>query len=187
MRTASARATKAGRGNGALPFCVCVLQHQKHNEHRTQATSHTLARSLPLSRALDLALMYTFMPPPSLACIRARCTALDVIAVDRNNGVYSNDAMPTWGGNAVRGGEADGRLHMWVGARAEPSTPLASNDSYTCNSKVVHLVESKSGPGGSRFELASPQPLALGRMHYSPNTIKIPGQHPSSNQLTHFV
>eukprot|EP00729_Bicosta_minor_P017825 gene17825-22858_t len=103
------------------------------------------------------------------------CTALDVIAVDRNNGVYSNDAMPTWGGNAVRGGEADGRLHMWVGARAEPSTPLASNDSYTCNSKVVHLVESKSGPGGSRFELASPQPLALGRMHYSPNTIKIPG------------
>lgn len=99
------------------------------------------------------------------------CTVLDVQPLDPMNPGYRNLSMPTWSGNVI---EEDGKWHMFVGARAAPSTPAGSqgpfpsSDSLGCNAHVVRLeADSPEGP----YRMAE---VALPRMHFSPNVVRAP-------------
>lgn len=79
--------------------------------------------------------------------------------------------MPTWSGNVIY--EA-GKYHMFVGARAEPSTPAGADPPYPtadglgCNAHVARLEA--DAPGGP-YRMAG---VALPRMHFSPNVVRAP-------------
>jgi len=96
---------------------------------------------------------------------------LDVQPVDPLNPGYRNLSMPTWSGNVI---EEGGKWHMFVGARAEPSSPAGSqgpfpsSDSLGCNAHVLRLeADSPDGP----YRMAE---VALPRMHFSPNVVRAP-------------
>lgn len=79
--------------------------------------------------------------------------------------------MPSWSGSVI---EEGGKWHMFVGARAEPSTPAGSqgpfpsSDSLGCNAHVARLeADSPQGP----YRMAE---VALPRMNFSPNVVRLP-------------
>lgn len=101
----------------------------------------------------------------------SKCTVLDVLPLNEDNIGYRNSSMPTWSGNVI---EEDGKWHMFVGARAELSTPAGmerpfpSSDSLGCNAHIARLEASRpEGP----YQLAE---VALPRMHFSPNVVRAP-------------
>merc|ERR1719410_371464 len=95
------------------------------------------------------------------------CTTLDVRPIPAGKIGYKNASMPTWGGE-VMFDQATKKYHMFVDARANPSTQLATDDSYTCNNKVVHLQgDSPAGPYHWVRDI-------LPRMHYNPHLVQAP-------------